>query len=1131
MAEGDFNTDQFAIDDFGFPATPNPLFAPLTREEADGFFESISAGWQESTGGLIKRQESPEVVLAKEPELAERIAFMVGRTVGDMPTLVLGYAAGAPAGAAAGAPVGGAIGSVVPGAGTLVGAAAGTVAGQAIGGGAGAMALTEGVRAWLIDQYNTPEGADFEEIIDRLAISFTAAGKGAAIGGATAGVGRFVGGTATVAAMPAAARFSSVTAAELTTMVTVARGLEGELPRGEDFVDGAILLAGFKGAGKLGGRGVEVVSNANRRLQERFIRNAERPLDTAAEALVNANLRAKLLSEKDAQIARDLIGNKMDQNHSARKVLADDPYTALVDDTNPLKIFEEGTKLDGATSAHKLVRTARGLAGAVTGRLERLTRDMPKEPGFADGLRSFLIASRALELTGRGIESGIASKDIPAMQRVVKGASKETKKAAKKIRDFQDGLVREAVDNGLISNKQAVAMLRLNKDYIPFKRLFTEEDGAVNVKGGSPFKTIKGSERKIQDPLESVIENTMSIMRMMEQNNINKALINVKPGKFKVVKQPGQVTKLTEAERKKFAKQVGGEEIGLPELTVFRRQAIPITDSQVSVFVGGKRTVYEVGKELAGAARSIDPYLAPGWLRVLSIPAKTLRALTIISPDFIIRNFLRDQVTAATFTRSKYRPFVDFVGGWMEFVGKGPVFERWRAAGGENSSIAGADRMLRDTFSFSQPKPWNTNVNPFVFLRNVSESVENATRVAEFGRAEKAGLSQKEAAFRSREITIDFARKGQGAARAFNQVTAFLNVQIQGVDRFVRALKADPKGAAAKMALYVTMPSVTLWMFNHDQPWYKEVPQWQKDLFWIFSPDGGETIYRMPKPHEIGYIFGSVPEHILDSMFEHDPKAMKSAVNGLWQHFMPDIVPTGAAPFYEAETNRTFHTDAPVLRSDIEDLLPEYQYTEYTSPVAKALGELLGYTMRSVGLEPSQRGSIASPATIEHFYNSWTGSIGRAFMDTVDLLAGKFSGNDPDPTLSDIPFIKAFVVRHPSGGSESIKRFMDEHRKIRSVAQTVDKLIERGEGGEAVQVMQKHQARLIELNSVNKALTQMRHTVRQIWTLPKAAGVPPQEKRQLIDELYRGMINTAKNGNLIIQEFKDLVAEDGLELE
>ena len=75
--------------------------------------------------------------------------------------------------------------------------------------------------------------------------------------------------------------------------------------------------------------------------------------------------------------------------------------------------------------------------------------------------------------------------------------------------------------------------------------------------------------------------------------------------------------------------------------------------------------------------------------------------------------------------------------------------------------------------------------------------------------------------------------KNQGEDGAINSITAFENVAVQGLDRTARAVKADPAGVLAKGMMYLTAPSILLWWANHDDERYKEIPRWEKDLFWI----------------------------------------------------------------------------------------------------------------------------------------------------------------------------------------------------------------------------------------------------------------------------------------------------------
>ena len=65
----------------------------------------------------------------------------------------------------------------------------------------------------------------------------------------------------------------------------------------------------------------------------------------------------------------------------------------------------------------------------------------------------------------------------------------------------------------------------------------------------------------------------------------------------------------------------------------------------------------------------------------------------------------------------------------------------------------------------------------------------------------------------------------------------FFNAQLEGIDKSARAFRENPSSFAIKAAASVTLPSVLLWMANKDDARYRELPQWQKDLFWIVPTD------------------------------------------------------------------------------------------------------------------------------------------------------------------------------------------------------------------------------------------------------------------------------------------------------
>jgi hypothetical protein len=75
-----------------------------------------------------------------------------------------------------------------------------------------------------------------------------------------------------------------------------------------------------------------------------------------------------------------------------------------------------------------------------------------------------------------------------------------------------------------------------------------------------------------------------------------------------------------------------------------------------ALFRDGKRRVYKVGKELAEAVNALNRDTLNLVTRMVSIPARTLRAGAVLAPEFIARNPVRDQFTALAFSEHGYPP-------------------------------------------------------------------------------------------------------------------------------------------------------------------------------------------------------------------------------------------------------------------------------------------------------------------------------------------------------------------------------------------------------------------------------------------------------------------------------------------
>jgi hypothetical protein len=607
-------------------------------------------------------------------------------------------------------------------------------------------------------------------------------------------------------------------------------------------------------------------------------------------------------------------------------------------------------------------------------------------------------------------------------------------------------------------------------------------------------------------------------MKDLAENNAGGEMLmqHLKPKNVPIEIKPEEVSALLE--------EYGIDDIDPTPFTVFRPDKRPLADDEIQVFNKGKRQIYEVDKNVAAAVRALDRENVGLLVKMLNFPVKTLRAGVTLSPDFIGRNVFRDQIPAYVQSKHGYVPVVDAVRGLGSLLKHDEDFQNWLKGGGANGDIMAIDQdyiaaniseVAKKTGIMNQA--FNVVKYPFQLLHVMSELSEQSSRVGDFKRATEGDKSAEtifKSAYDSRELVIDYKKIGANSSiRAMNLITAFWNAKVQGLERTVRAFQDDPFGATAKSLTAVTLPSVLLWFANKDDPRWNDgsIPRWQKDLFWIVMTD--KHIWRIPKPFELGIMFGSVPERVLESYYAHNPKAFKDLSDTLIQGINPGYVATAVSPFIEHFSNKSLFTGGPIIPSNMEKLLPEYQYTDYTTETAKKLGQF-------VSSITNKRNSFASPAVLENYIRAWSGNTGLYALQLADqaLIASGVVDNPHKPAakIEEWPFIKAFMIRNPSRQNQNIQDFYKKYNEVSQDLATIKALGQRGDEKSMTKEIERSE-NFLKLNGIQSSLAKQDAFVHKIIQSPDIA---PSEKSQLVDGMIEGMIQTATAGLQAFEEFE-----------
>ncbi|KKL91114.1 hypothetical protein LCGC14_1897930, partial [marine sediment metagenome] len=702
---------------------------------------------------------------------------------------------------------------------------------------------------------------------------------------------------------------------------------------------------------------------------------------------------------------------------------------------------------------------------------------------------------------------------------------------------------------GLIS-KDLLTKLRKNADYVPFYRVFNELQsrgfmGKKMADIANPIKRIKGSEREIINPLESIVKNTYVMISAADRNNVGIMLANLVDQNpemadvFEKVRTP--ITKVAQTSAKELGVEIEGmTEADMEQVVDIFRPSFFVPGNEVTVLIDGKKQFYKVDKDLRDALLNLTREDIGMMGKILSAPAKWLRAGAILSPDFMARNPARDQLSAFAFSNYNFLPGFDFLKGIASILTQTGVAKRvgitadasyqlFRQSGAEHAMMVSMDReYLQKSFKeITEGKKFTNYIkHPIELLRLGSEFGERATRLGEFKKGIARGATPTQAGLAAREVTLDFAKAG-ATAHALNRYIPFFNANIRGWDKMIISFKEHPARTAAKVFMGITLPSMLLYLVNRDDPRWDEIPQWQKDLFWIVMTE--DNIFRIPKPFELGILFGSIPERFLEYLDKRDPELLKGVLLSAAETGSPGFIPQALLPIIENLTNFNFFKGREIVPESRQDLPPELQYTRYTTTVSKEVGKLIN----------------VSPAKIDNLINAWTGGLGRYATNILDaILEGTGISpkiTKPSPELADVPVLKAFVVRNPFGSqNESVNKFYEKLEDYQKTENALKEFLKTGDIIKFNELKEKHPELLFfydfekdiaysasarYLRSVARDLSELRKKQDIIF---KSETMSAEAKRKKIDEIDLLKVGVVKRALALFPAEEPIILEKQL---
>ena len=346
-------------------------------------------------------------------------------------------------------------------------------------------------------------------------------------------------------------------------------------------------------------------------------------------------------------------------------------------------------------------------------------------------------------------------------------------------------------------------------------------------------------------------------------------------------------------------------------------------------------------------------------------------------------------------------------------------------------------------------------------LARLNSAVENATRLATYSTLRENGYSVQKAAYASRNITVNFTRKGT-AGPLLNSIYLFANANIQGTARIFQAVATSPK--VRKILTGVMVAGYFRSMVNRiiggqdetGESYYDKIPQYIKETnFIVMKPESEGQYFKIPMPY--GYSVADYTGQLLSEVSPKEAfgggasksKALAKLAGAMLDNFNPlgasksllqTISPTILSPITDYALNMDY-SGRPIMPTPSPfDATPppnSQRYWSNVGPIPKAIAQKLN---ELTGGNEVRSGSIdISPETIGQVYDFFTGSAGKFAERLVTLprSALKVGQGEMDwaDVVGDIPMTRKVYGAVPS--YVDTVRYQDLRKEILTVLDEV----------------------------------------------------------------------------------------------
>ena len=654
-----------------------------------------------------------------------------------------------------------------------------------------------------------------------------------------------------------------------------------------------------------------------------------------------------------------------------------------------------------------------GLGGGISF-LPKLMKD-GKLMNFAE----YAVAKRALgTYAARGLDFQLSPTEAQALIDL-HAQDPEIVQAYEQYQEFNKALINLNVAAGRISEKSAKEYLKY-ADFFPFHR-FAGEDGRltgpVNRRGvfdPSKIMQAKGGNELLQgDPIDMILKNAQFWLSSAQKNIAARKVYTMS----EAIGEARQLS-FTDLEKEQLADALYNGDDKEAGRHVQRERMLRPGEAEGSYYVDGvERRVALKHPDVAEALLATEAEIPDLFKGVFGTFTQGYRELVTRSPEFILSNLIRDSLGMPITSRVGFNIFrpIRMMYEYMKNKENNKTvlaLMQWGAIGGYKSipELDNASKLMNPNFNPVKggiyvpesgkvltdilAKAWNT-------LGELSDASDAAPRAAIYDAVMQKTGDDYEAGWRAQNA-INYRKQGRNQLLRYLVVMVpFLNGRIQGLDVTARAFGS--KEALIHTGIrggYLLGAAMALQALVGDDEEYQQLPEYVRygslpvPLKLLGLGDTG--FLAIPKPHELGFIFQTVPEVIYQSMLGNveTRNIARLAAEQLASTFGLSITPQVISPLVETFiTNRSNLTGLPIVTEAMKNLPNELQYTSSTSQIVKDVAAATGI----------------SPVQAEALIKGYTGQIGTTVFGLMDSMYRSATGRGVDKNWTQYPVVQKFL--------------------------------------------------------------------------------------------------------------------------